>query len=161
MNARRVDGNDPVAVYRLVKELREYIIAEQRPAFVEAMTYRVGNHSTSDDSSYYRKQEEIENWRKTNNPISRLSGFLEQQGAIDKQFFVDIETVKDKIRKEVSDCLRESLNEQYPSIDSLFEDVFAEVPKHLKAQRDELNAHIARHRKQYEAEFELLRYGEK
>jgi len=161
MNARRVDGNDPVAVYRLVKELREYIIAEQRPAFVEAMTYRVGNHSTSDDSSYYRKQEEIENWRKTNNPISRLSGFLEQQGAIDKQFFVDMETVKDKIRKEVSDCLRESLNEQYPSIDSLFEDVFAEVPKHLKAQRDELNAHIARHRKQYEAEFELLRYGEK
>lgn len=161
MKANRVDGNDPVAVYRLVKHLREYIISEQKPAFVEAMTYRVGNHSTSDDSSYYRKQEEIENWRKTNNPITRLSGFLEKQGAIDKQFFADIDAIKDKVRKEISDCLRDSLNEKYPPINSLFEDVFAEMPKHLQAQRDELNAHIARHRKQYEAEFELLKYAEK
>jgi 2-oxoisovalerate dehydrogenase E1 component alpha subunit len=161
MKAQRVDGNDPVAVYRLVKHLREYITTEQKPAFVEAMTYRVGNHSTSDDSSYYRKNEEIEHWRKNNNPITRLTGFLEQQGAIDKTFIADLENIKDKIRKEVSDCLRDSLNEQYPSINSLFEDVYAEMPKHLRSQRDELNAHIARHRKQYEAEFDLLKYAEK
>ncbi len=161
MKARRVDGNDPVAVYRTVKNMRDYILSEKQPAFIEAMTYRIGNHSTSDDSSFYRSAEEIDLWRKTNNPIDRLGAFLEQQGAIDKAFYDDLEAKKDAIRKEVSDSLRESLEEQYPPLESLFEDVYDKLPRSLQRQQEELTAHVARHRDLYEKEFNLSKFGEK
>ncbi|KAJ8368679.1 hypothetical protein SKAU_G00087070 [Synaphobranchus kaupii] len=60
----RVDGNDVFAVYNVTKEARRRAVAENRPFLIEAMTYRVGHHSTSDDSSTYRSLDEEEAWRK-------------------------------------------------------------------------------------------------
>lgn len=54
MRTYRVDGNDVLAMHQVVKEAREYATTEYKPVLIEAMTYRVGHHSTSDDSTAYR-----------------------------------------------------------------------------------------------------------
>nr|GFB44256.1 thiamin diphosphate-binding fold (THDP-binding) superfamily protein [Tanacetum cinerariifolium] len=59
----RVDGNDTLAMYDVVRSAREIAINEQRPILIEAMTYRVSHHSTSDDSTKYRSADEIEYWK--------------------------------------------------------------------------------------------------
>ena len=59
MSTIRVDGNDVLAVYNAVKEAREMAITENKPVLIEAMTYRIGHHSTSDDSSAYRSVDEV------------------------------------------------------------------------------------------------------
>ena len=58
----RVDGNDALAVHAAVQEARKRAVEEQKGILVEAMTYRVGHHSTSDDSSKYRPVEEVKEW---------------------------------------------------------------------------------------------------
>ena len=64
MDTIRVDGNDVLAVYSAVKEARRRAIEGSKPVLVEAMTYRVGHHSTSDDSFAYRARQEVEDWKR-------------------------------------------------------------------------------------------------
>merc|ERR1719454_2023559 len=61
--ALRVDGNDIVAVYNATKEARRRCVEEKTPVLLELMTYRVGDHTTSDDSSAYRTKAEVADWR--------------------------------------------------------------------------------------------------
>ena len=63
MPSIRIDGNDLFAVYNAVKTAREMIIKEKRPAIIEAITYRVGNHSTSDFAERYRDEKEMKKWK--------------------------------------------------------------------------------------------------
>ncbi|XP_009980935.1 PREDICTED: 2-oxoisovalerate dehydrogenase subunit alpha, mitochondrial, partial [Tauraco erythrolophus] len=72
----RVDGNDVFAVYNATKEARRRAVAENRPVLIEAMTYRIGHHSTSDDSSAYRSVDEVDYWDKRDHPISRLRHYM-------------------------------------------------------------------------------------
>lgn len=76
----RVDGNDALAVLRATRLARKTILETGMPFFLEFMTYRVGDHSTSDHSVLYRSEEEIDYYKKHRNPISRLGkiffGFL-------------------------------------------------------------------------------------
>jgi 2-oxoisovalerate dehydrogenase E1 component alpha subunit len=74
--AIRVDGNDVLAVYEVTKKVREMILSEQRPVLVEAMSYRQGHHSTSDDSTRYREVSEIKYWKDSNCPMQRLKLFM-------------------------------------------------------------------------------------
>lgn len=68
-----MDGNDPLEVYRVVKEARERALAGEGPTLIEAMMYRLSPHSTSDNDLAYRTQEEVdENWKKTASPRSAL-----------------------------------------------------------------------------------------
>lgn len=62
MLAIRVDGNDTLAVYNATKEARRIAIQESRPVLIEGMTYRIGHHSTSDDSTAYRSVDEVKYW---------------------------------------------------------------------------------------------------
>lgn len=62
MLAIRVDGNDLFAVYNAVKAARKIAVSEMRPVLIEAMTYRIGHHSTSDDSTAYRSVDEVRYW---------------------------------------------------------------------------------------------------
>jgi 2-oxoisovalerate dehydrogenase E1 component alpha subunit len=72
----RVDGNDIFAIYAATKKAREMIIRDKRPCLIEAISYRVGDHSTSDNSATYRTDEEMKKWKSTidnfGNPIYRL-----------------------------------------------------------------------------------------
>ena len=73
----RVDGNDLFAVYNATKAAREIAVKESRPVLIEAMTYRLGHHSTSDDSTAYRSVDEMNSWEKDDNPILRFKQYLE------------------------------------------------------------------------------------
>ena len=67
----RVDGNDILAVYEVIKEARRVAVTEQKPVLVEAMSYRVSHHSTSDDSFAYRAKMVVEEWKRRDHPITR------------------------------------------------------------------------------------------
>ena len=80
INTIRVDGNDIWAVYNAVTQARKLALERGVPVLVEALTYRVGHHSTSDDSSAYRSKDEVEQWRSKDNPIGRFRKYLEAKG---------------------------------------------------------------------------------
>ncbi len=72
MHAIRVDGNDIFAVHQVVKEARKMALEQNRPVLIEAMSYRRGHHSTSDDSTRYRSLSEIKHWHDNLCPVKRL-----------------------------------------------------------------------------------------
>ena len=82
----RVDGNDLFAIYNACEQARELIIKEKRPALIEAVTYRVGDHSTSDDATRYRNDEEMKKWEELlsnfSEPIKRLGKYMMRKGLI-------------------------------------------------------------------------------
>ncbi len=79
----RVDGNDALAVLSATEYARKYILEHKKPYFLEFMTYRVGDHSTSDNSSLYRAEDERNQWKMKNDPIKRLTRFLLNAGVKD------------------------------------------------------------------------------
>jgi 2-oxoisovalerate dehydrogenase E1 component alpha subunit len=85
MASLRIDGNDVFAVYEATKYARELAMEEQRPVLIEAMTYRQGHHSTSDDSTRYREIDEIQSWQKNNDPVARLRMYMEDIGCWDDE----------------------------------------------------------------------------
>jgi len=134
MDGYRVDGNDVLAVHALTSHVVAEIRRTGRPAFVEALTYRVGAHSTSDDPSRYRDESITERW-KERDPLRRLQPLLEARGlwddARDAAFISDVaERLKAEVQRAEADAP--------PSIDSLFDDVYAAIPPHLVAQREAL-----------------------
>ncbi|KAL9259418.1 2-oxoisovalerate dehydrogenase subunit alpha 1, mitochondrial-like protein [Drosera capensis] len=80
MKSIRVDGNDVLAVYNVVRAASEMAVLEKRPILIEALTYRVGHHSTSDDSTKYRELDEIEHWKQARNPLRRFRKWTEAKG---------------------------------------------------------------------------------
>jgi pyruvate dehydrogenase E1 component alpha subunit/2-oxoisovalerate dehydrogenase E1 component alpha subunit len=129
----RVDGNDLLAVYAVVKSALDRARAGGGPTFVEAVTYRMGGHSTSDDPTRYQTQDEVEAWAKKD-PLVRLRTHLLELGlvsaatdaALDKELSIEIAAAIDEV---------ESV--PLPERATLFEDVYAQIPWHLRAQLDE------------------------
>lgn len=77
MHTIRIDGNDLFAVYNATVEARKLAL-ENKPVLIEAMTYRLGHHSTSDDSSAYRSMKEVQEWTDKDFPILRFRRYLEK-----------------------------------------------------------------------------------
>ena len=134
----RVDGNDPLAVYAATKRARELALEERCPVLIEAMTYRLAAHSTSDDPTGYRSREEEDKWR-AKDPIQRMAKWLQQKGwydeAANKQLI-------DETRQEVLKALKEAEKVSVNPIEDIVNDVYDEVPWHLKDQLDNLKDHI-------------------
>jgi 2-oxoisovalerate dehydrogenase E1 component alpha subunit len=90
MPSIRVDGNDIFAVYAATQRARELIIAEKRPVLIEAISYRVGDHSTSDFSQAYRNDTEMKKWKELlkgiKNPIERLERYMLSKNLIKPDF---------------------------------------------------------------------------
>jgi pyruvate dehydrogenase E1 component alpha subunit len=131
-----VDGNDVLAVYMVTREAAERARTERSPTLIEAVTYRMGPHSTADDRSRYQPEEEIERWRGLD-PLFRFRKFLETEGAIDHAFVEQVEAdardVAAEIRSGIVDSPARAARE-------MFEWVFTELPPHLARQRDEVAA---------------------
>lgn len=108
---------------------------------VEAMTYRVGHHSTSDDSSRYRDSTEINTWKEMNSPLTRFKRFLETQGWIDD---VESQSMMDAERAGVIKALEKAERTPPPPLSSMFEDVYHEKPWHLQAQEKEMLEYMQR-----------------
>lgn len=132
--AHRIDGNDFFAVYEATKKAKERALKGEGPTLIEAMTYRLGPHSTSDDPTRYRKEEEVEKWR-GKCPIKRLSLYLKK-----KQLWND-ELQKEwveKINKEIDQAIEKAKETPKPPLQSLIENVYFEVPLDLKLQLEDI-----------------------
>lgn len=130
----RVDGNDLFAVVSEVKRALTRAAAGEGPTLIEALTYRMGGHSTSDDPNAYRGPEELEPWR-GRDPIGLVRAYLENQNSWD-------DTQESELRDEIATLFKEAVASAErvprPSLESLFEDVYAELTPNLKEQRSEL-----------------------
>lgn len=132
----RVDGNDILAVMNAVKEARRRCLASGRAVLVEAMTYRVGHHSTSDDSFAYRGRQEVENKKKIDNPVTRFRLFMESRGWWNDQ---EEDALKSRLKKDVLTALRKAESLKQSDLRDLFTDVYAgQEPWNLREQREEL-----------------------
>ncbi|MBM4375923.1 MAG: 3-methyl-2-oxobutanoate dehydrogenase [Deltaproteobacteria bacterium] len=132
----RVDGNDVFAVYHAVRVALERARRGEGPTFIETLTYRIGAHSSSDDPSLYRSQDEVDAWV-ARDPLQRLRRHLVATGALDDARDAELEgTLNDAIGRAIQEAEAHPL----PDRDTLFEDVYAELPWHLREQREELLA---------------------
>ncbi|ORZ34693.1 Thiamin diphosphate-binding protein [Catenaria anguillulae PL171] len=142
----RVDGNDVFAVYNATRAAREYALANNKPVLIEAMTYRVGHHSTSDDSSAYRSKREVEDWKMRDNPVVRFRKYMEAQGWWDQ---AKEDTFKKDIRKKVLEAFAKGEKVDKPAVSELFTDVYDVPTPKLKEQERELRELMAMYPQQY------------
>ncbi|RBQ94322.1 hypothetical protein VDGD_05481 [Verticillium dahliae] len=149
----RVDGNDFWAVREATKRARAMALRDGgRPVLIEAMTYRVSHHSTSDDSFAYRARVEVEDWKRRDNPITRLRKWMEARGIWDEG---KEKTCRDETRSEVLKGFREAEAMKKPPMRSMFEDVYEELTPDLKNQMAQLKAHLEKYPDEYDcSEFE-------
>lgn len=145
----RVDGNDALAVYSAVHAAREMAITEGRPILVEALTYRVGHHSTSDDSTTYRPVDEIEHWRTARDPISRYRKWVQGNG-----WWCDAEEseLRNKVRQELLQAIQVAERMPKPPLAELFTDVYDQIPSNLREQELLLRDTITKHPADYPAD---------
>ncbi|KAI0477678.1 thiamine diphosphate-binding protein [Xylariaceae sp. FL0804] len=164
----RVDGNDLWAVREAVKRARRMALGLDgtgsdgegqggqdgqgggggcRPVLVEAMSYRVSHHSTSDDSFAYRARVEVEDWKRRDNPVSRLRKYLEGRGAWDE---TRERGAREEARRDVLRAFARAERERKPPLRAMFEDVYEELTPELRAQMAELRAHLDRYPDEYD-----------
>jgi pyruvate dehydrogenase E1 component alpha subunit len=130
----RVDGNDVLAVYAAVCTAVERARSGGGPTFLEALTYRIGAHSTSDDPTRYRSQAEVEEWTRRD-PLTRLRRHLVHVGLLDDARDASLEA---DLAAEIARAVEEVEALGPPGRDTLFDDVYAELPWHLAEQRETL-----------------------
>ncbi|MHC4469944.1 MAG: pyruvate dehydrogenase (acetyl-transferring) E1 component subunit alpha [Planctomycetota bacterium] len=130
----RVDGNDVLAVYQATKEAVERARRGEGPTLVEALTFRMGPHSSSDDPTRYRPGDVVEEWE-AKDPIARFAAFLEARGLFSEEFDAECaETAK----RELSEAAKRAEKAGPPPVEDLFTDVYAEPTPELNIQRDGL-----------------------
>jgi 2-oxoisovalerate dehydrogenase E1 component alpha subunit len=140
MKGERVDGNDLLAVHDAVGRARARAAAGEGPTLIEAVTFRLEGHSTSDDPRAYRPAELVEPW-KERDPVLRIRRYLVRRGALD-------DAADGKLREEVRAQIQAALAEAEafppkPPVESLFEHVYAEPLRQQREQLDELREAIA------------------
>jgi 2-oxoisovalerate dehydrogenase E1 component alpha subunit len=137
----RVDGNDFLALYSVTKWARDRASAGLGATHIEVLTYRAGAHSSSDDPTRYRPSDEPDVWP-GGDPINRLRDHLISVGKWTEEKHRDLEG---RIDSEVMAAYKEAVKfgdlaqGPYPSSDTIFTEVYSDVPWHLQEQWDEMN----------------------
>ncbi|CAM9323435.1 unnamed protein product [Ectocarpus sp. 8 AP-2014] len=147
MHAVRVDGNDALAMFAATAEARRICLSQKKPVLMEAMTYRLGHHSTSDDWSRYRSSNEVKQWKANHHPIRRFCSYLEGKGWWDS---AKDRILRDRERRSVLIALETAERKAKPSLGSMFEDVYEVAPPHLQEQKHQLHAHLERNAGRYD-----------
>jgi 2-oxoisovalerate dehydrogenase E1 component alpha subunit len=140
----RVDGNDFLAVYAVTQWAADRARTGAGPTLIEHVTYRGAAHSTSDDPSRYRPKDDYERWP-LGDPVNRLKGHLISAGEWSEERHAALVA---ELEKHVNESWKEAA--QYGALnegprlnrDLMFEDVFKEMPEHLRKQRDRLRAEL-------------------
>jgi pyruvate dehydrogenase E1 component alpha subunit len=130
----RVDGNDLLAVIHVTREAVARAARGEGPTLIEALTYRMSGHSTSDDPRAYRAEESLDPWNELD-PLPRLRRHLER---LRPWCDADEQALRAAIDVELKAAVDAAEKTPPPSLDSLFEDVFATPPWHLVEQREAL-----------------------
>jgi 2-oxoisovalerate dehydrogenase E1 component alpha subunit len=130
----KVDGNDLFAVIKVTRDAVARAARGEGPTLIEAMTYRLSGHSTSDDPKAYRPEAGLEPWKRQD-PIARVRRFLARNASFNEAKDKEIEA---EVDAELRAAVAVAEKTPAPPLDSLFEDVFAELPWHLAEQRAQL-----------------------
>jgi pyruvate dehydrogenase E1 component alpha subunit len=129
----RVDGNDVLASLAVTRRALDNARNAQGPTLIEAFTYRMNPHTTSDDPGRYRLAAESETW-KLRDPIARVKAYLVREAQLPSEFFDEIEDESQRLAEHVRRGCRELPN---PTPQSMFDDLFVEIPDETREQRDE------------------------
>ncbi len=135
----RVDGNDVLAVYAVTTAALQRAREGSGPTFVEAYTYRMGAHTTSDDPTKYRVSEDLEHW-KLKDPIERVKAYLSRNGVADDDHFAAVEAEAE----EMAVHLRKGCLElPDPSPLDIFDQVYEEITPELQVQQAQFAAYLS------------------
>ncbi|WP_232701983.1 thiamine pyrophosphate-dependent enzyme [Halobacterium wangiae] len=145
MDAIRVDGQDVLAVYDAVTEARERV-RNGEPVFVESVTYRMDAHTTSDDPTRYRSDEEVVAWEAVD-PLERYREFLESEGLWAD---IDHDGIVEEIEAEFDAALEEANAFAERGIEEIFAHVYAELPPELQRQFEEFSDLLERRPEMYD-----------
>lgn len=137
----QIDGNDPLAAYAVGRRFLREARTGGGPGYIEALTYRIGAHTTADDPTRYRPDGELAAWQ-DRDPIARLERYLRGMG-VDDAFFAEVAETADREAKVVRDAI---LTLPSPEADSMFAHVYAEPHPRIDEQREWLE--------RYESSFE-------
>jgi len=134
MPTLQVDGNDIFAVFKAVKDARKRAVQGGGPSFIEAVTYRLGDHTTADDARRYRDPAEVEAWQ-AKDPLIRTRLYMESQGIWDDKKQTELEA---RAKTIVGEVVKAAEGIEKPHTDDFFNHMFAELPDDMKRQRDTL-----------------------
>ncbi|MDJ1131581.1 pyruvate dehydrogenase (acetyl-transferring) E1 component subunit alpha [Streptomyces iconiensis] len=135
----RVDGNDVLACLAVTKAALERARSGQGPMLIEAFTYRMGAHTTADDPTRYRADEEREAWE-AKDPIERLRVYLEKEGLADDTFFASLEAENEAVGKRVREAIRTMPD---PDTMAIFENVYADGHALVDEERAQFADYLA------------------
>ncbi|WP_406477879.1 pyruvate dehydrogenase (acetyl-transferring) E1 component subunit alpha [Streptomyces platensis] len=135
----RVDGNDVLACLAVTKAALERARTGQGPMLIEAFTYRMGAHTTSDDPTKYREDEERVAWE-AKDPILRLRTYLEAEGLVDEAYLASIDEESEALGKRVRDAVRAMPD---PDDMAIFENVYADGHALVDEERAQFAAYQA------------------
>jgi 2-oxoisovalerate dehydrogenase E1 component alpha subunit len=134
----RVDGNDVLACYAVTKKAMQAAREGQGPTLIEAFTYRMGAHTTTDDPTRYRLASELEMW-KLKDPIERVRAYLVRTGQAEPEFFADVEEQAKRVGAGVREACRTMVD---PPTLSIFDNVYAEPTAIVRAEREQYAAYL-------------------
>jgi 2-oxoisovalerate dehydrogenase E1 component alpha subunit len=136
----RVDGNDPLACYTVMAEAAQQARAGGGPTLIEAITYRMGAHTTSDDPRRYRSQTEVDEWAALD-PIARYRNYLRHVGVWSDRLDERVQARSARLRSDLRAALVDA-----PDIDvtDLFDTTYADITPDLARQRQQLLSELAK-----------------
>ncbi|MFK3982693.1 pyruvate dehydrogenase (acetyl-transferring) E1 component subunit alpha [Micromonospora sp. NPDC050397] len=129
----RVDGNDVLASYAVTRHALDNARNGQGPTLIEAYTYRMGAHTTTDDPTRYRIASEVEAWR-AKDPLARVKAFIEKQKIGDESFFAEID---EQAKREALDLRERVLAMPDPGPSAIFDHVYAHGSPLVDAEREQ------------------------
>ena len=134
----RVDGNDVLACYAVTKKAMQAAREGQGPTLIEAYTYRMGAHTTTDDPTRYRLASELEMW-KLRDPIERVRAYLVRSGLAEPDFFAEVETEAKQLGARVREACRTMPD---PPPMAIFDNVYTEPTSILRAEREQYAVYL-------------------
>ncbi len=137
-NGIQVDGNDIFAVYKATKEALEFARKGNGPTLIECETYRINDHTTSDDSKKYRNEKEVEEWKKKD-PIIRLWNYMKSKNMWTKEYESKI---INKCTKEVDEAVHKAESVDKPNYEDIFKYVTKEMSLKLEEELEELKKFV-------------------
>lgn len=139
MPAVRIDGNDVLAGLAVTRAALDRAREGGGPTFIEAVTYRRGPHTTSDDPTRYRDDAEVEQWSVLD-PLDRLRRYMESVGAIDEAFATEVAAEADALGERLRDAIR---GMEDPEPLGMFDHVYAEPHRQVEADRAAMAEYLA------------------
>ncbi|MFB6144163.1 MAG: pyruvate dehydrogenase (acetyl-transferring) E1 component subunit alpha [Candidatus Nanohaloarchaea archaeon] len=132
LDGLQVDGNDVLAMIKAMREALEQA-RNGDPIVVEAVTYRLEDHTTSDDSTRYRDEEEVEEWRE-HDPLKRFREYLKEND----YWSEELEEYEEEAEQKIQDAAEEAMEMDDPEPGEMFDYLYKEMPDMLKKEKEEM-----------------------